>query len=357
MNKDHDRGNQGRAGAAIDGQQGWSVPASFGDVETEYDAAMHGCALADLSMSGRIEVTGNDRLDLLHRLSTNDLSGARAGEVRSTILLTDKGRIIDRILVVVRESSLLLVTSPGTEELVMHWIGKYTITEDVSLSKVTNSMAMFCLLGPVMNSFVLRLHGSRLAGNCWVAWPAGGSGAMLAFRNEPRHQYAIVAVPSPHAAQAWRTLADPGEEGGCRPIGSIAYEAYRISHGIPARPGELAESRTPYDVGLREDISFTKGCYIGQEVVARLDTYQKVRRSLAGVVFRESAPGRPGQALMKGGKEIGELTSALPDRVMGKFLGLAVVADAETHPGDELIAAESRARGTISPFPIDAAAS
>jgi hypothetical protein len=328
----------------------------FGALDAEYAAALEGCAVADLSTFGRIEVTGTDRLDLLHRLSTNDLAGAQAGEVRSTAFLTDKGRIIDRVLLVIRESSVMMITSPGAEAVLTHWIRKYTITEDVSLAKVTDSTAMFCLLGPMIDSPILRLRGSHVPGNRWVPWPAGERGALLAMRTESRDRFALLLASSADAEKVWGSVALPGVEGGCRPIGSIAYDAYRISRGIPARPGELAERHTPYDAGIREDISFTKGCYIGQEVVARLDTYQKVRRRLVGVAFRESAPGEPGQALLKGGVEVGELTSALKDRVMGKFLGLAVVADAEAHPGDEVVAAGTHARGTIMPLPMNAAA-
>jgi folate-binding protein YgfZ len=336
---------------------GASVPASYGDVEAEYAAAMRGCALADLSVFGRIEVRGKDRLDLLHRLSTNDLLGARKGEVRSTVFLTDKGRIVDRALLMVREDSLLMVTSPGAEDLLMEWLAKYTITEDITLTNVTDSTAMFCILGPALDSFAYQLDGSLPAENCWVLWPAGGNGAMLTVRTEARQRYALMTPSSEQAASAWPALLRAGEGAGCRPIGSIAYEAYRISRGVAARPGELSDARNPYDAGLREDISFTKGCYIGQEVVARLDTYQKVRKGLAGIVFSESAPGVPGQALLKGGEEVGELTSALSVRVMGKFPGLAVVADAVAHPGDELIAADSGARGTITAFPINGAGS
>jgi folate-binding protein YgfZ len=333
------------------------VPASYGDVDAEYAAAMRGCALADLSMYGRIEVTGRDRLDLLHRLSTNDIAGARNGEVRSTVFLTDKGRIVDRALLLVREDSLLMITSPGAEHPLIAWLGKYTITEDINLSRVRDSTAMFCILGPALDSFAYQLDGSLPRENGWTLWPAGGAGAMLTVRREARQRYALMTLSGEQSAGAWNALLRAGERAGCRPIGSIAFEAYRISRGIAARPGELSEQRNPYDAGLREDISFTKGCYIGQEVVARLDTYQKVRKGLAGIVFGETAPGIPGQALMKGGEEVGELTSALSDRVMGKFLGLAVVEEARVHPGDELVAAGSGARGTITAFPINAAGS
>lgn len=344
-----------REGALIGRSSGWDTAASFGNVDAEYEAATNGCALADLSMFGRVEVKGADRLDLLHRISTNDIAGARPGDVRSTIFVTDKGRIIDRVLLIVREQTLLMVTSPGIEDDVIRWVAKYIITEDITLSNVTDSTAMFCIVGPAEKSLDDRLHLSALLPNSWTVWPAGGEEGIVALVRAERYQFALVTSAAREAGKVWRLLSEKRAEGAIRPIGSIAYEAYRITAGIPARPGELAETRTPYDAGLREDISFTKGCYIGQEVIARLDTYQKIRRRLSGVVFSD-APGPAGQALLKGEKEVGELTSALADRVKGRFLGLAVVTDADASAGEAVTAAESHARGSLTDLPIVAAA-
>lgn len=330
--------------------------ASYGDLDAEYAAALQGCALADFSRFGRVEVTGSDRLDFLHRLSTNEVLGAREGDVRSTLFLTDKGRIVDRVLLLVREQSLLMITSPGAEDLVTGWLAKYTITEEISLKKVTDATAMFCLLGPRIDSLIGMWRGARPGENRWVRWPAGGSGAIVAVRSDSRHRCALVIDSADEATKDWEELLE-GTGGACRPIGSTAYEAYRISMGIAARPGELSGERNPYDAGLREDISFTKGCYIGQEVVARLETYQKVKKGLAGVVFSDAAPGSAGQAVRKGENEVGVLTSVLAGRVNGKVLGLAVVAESDARTGDELIASATGARGTLTAFPINAAGS
>jgi folate-binding protein YgfZ len=161
-----------------------------------------------------------------------------------------------------------------------------------------------------------------------------------------------VIVPADATAQTQALLAGAG----CRPIGSIAYEAYRISRGLPSRPGEISELYNPYDISLTDDVSYTKGCYIGQEVIARLDTYQKSKRRLAGLLFEGLAPGREGQRLLKGERDIGVLTSALNVPVGGFYFGLGVITDADALPGQVLVAGDSRAQGKVAPFPISAAA-
>jgi hypothetical protein len=109
-------------------------------------------------------------------------------------------------------------------------------------------------------------------------------------------------------------------------IGYQAYEGYRIARGIPTGGSELTQDHTPYDVGLWNFISYTKGCYIGQEVIARLDTYQKVRRGLAGVMFDRGAGRIDRKSMLSmGGEEVGWITSVTEEPIFGARLGLAVM--------------------------------
>jgi len=341
-------------GATLVEAHGWGVPRSYGDVDAEFEAAMHRTAFTDLSAFGRIEVTGNDRLDLLHRLSTNDLSHAAPGGVTSTLFVTDRGRIIDRVVVIVREGSLILVTSPGAEASLISWIENYTITEDIKLSMVTEQTTMICLMGPEMNSLIVTLTGHLPAINSWEEQLVGGVPVVVAIRQENCGMIAFLIVEKGDVPSVWRRLTRLTESGGGGlRIGSAAYEAYRIALGIPARGGELTEEFNPYDAGLRGEISFTKGCYIGQEVVARLDTYQKTRRRLTGLLFDGGPPVPPGQPLMRGDRREGILTSVAPMPVNHRYLALGVVTDAGISPGDTLTAGSSGQGARVTNFPIE----
>ncbi|HEX7573278.1 MAG TPA: tRNA-modifying protein YgfZ, partial [Bacteroidota bacterium] len=124
---------------------------------------------------------------------------------------------------------------------------------------------------------------------------------------------------------------------GARWIGRKAYEGFRIDRGIPAAPGELNDAFNPFECGLRDSISFTKGCYIGQEVIARLDTYGKIRRHLTRVASPARLPGPLPLLMLKNGAEAGTLTSMTEIPFGGKYLGLAVVRN-DLAPGDTLAA-------------------
>ncbi len=106
----------------------------------------------------------------------------------------------------------------------------------------------------------------------------------------PRVQMAHVLVQNAEAESVWTELTKRAEELGVPRMGFAAYETFRIARGIPDIGRELTNDFNPFEVGLRDAISMTKGCYIGQEVIARLDTYQKVKRKLVGILFAETCP-------------------------------------------------------------------
>jgi len=328
---------------------GVTTALSFGDTESEFQSALRGTAVTDSSMFGRIAVTGRDRVDLLHRLSTNSLSGLSEGGVVSTVFVSDKGRTIDRVIVAAREDSLLLITSPGAELFLTHWIEKYTITEDITFDTVTDDTAMVSLIGSqVVSKFISLLPPDTVAGGCTTI-RRGETEMFAVYTTEKGIPIAHIMTGREGAAHlAEETTAIPG----ARWIGASAYEGFRIFRGIPARPGEINDAYNPLECGLRESISFTKGCYIGQEVIARLDTYGKLRRSLAAVRTGELLHGVP-LKLLKNGAEAGMLTSLTGSAFGGAYLGLAVLRNDMGAPGDELEADADgrRVPVTVTSFP------
>src|SRR5512135_2549505 len=139
-----------------------SVPRLKSLLNEEFDAAVRSCALVDMTSCGRIGAMGKDALDLMHRLSTNDLLSLRPGFSKRTVFTTEKGRIVDSALVLSSESGLVLITSAGAEENLSRWIEKFTITEDVSLNVVTPSTSMYSLIGPAVGSTLARLTGRQM---------------------------------------------------------------------------------------------------------------------------------------------------------------------------------------------------
>ncbi len=300
---------------------------TYGSLEEEFQAAVGGNAITDSSAFGRIEVRGKDRLDLLHRLSTNAISRLAPGEVSTTVFVNDRGRVIDSVTVCARQDCLMLITSPGRELFLVKWIDKHTITEDIRLRIITGETVMTSLIGARMISLYLELreHGGGDADR--------ENGFVFARRPGSPPHVADVIAPLDGARDLASFL---GTIPGARRIGGKAYEGFRIASGIPASPGELNESYNPLECGLRGSINFAKGCYIGQEVIARLDTYGKTRRHLARVASAKPVTAPLPVLLTKGGAEAGLLTSTTDFPFGGQYPGLAILRSDIASPGDRL---------------------
>ena len=305
----------------------WELPATYGDLLEEYEAATEGAALHDSSYIGRIKATGQDTLDLLNRLSTNAVVSLEPGQGNPTVLTTDRGRILDLITVLNLGDHVLLLTSPQTRDRVIEWIDKYTIVEDVVLEDVTSSTAMLSVMGPKAQDILGGLVGLELASfapcQSTPVAIAGVQGHVIRRDLVTLPRFEIV-VRGENAGMVWRELIGAG----ATPAGLEAYEVLRVKEGAPSYDRELGEAYNPLEAGLWGSISFTKGCYIGQEVIARLDTYQKLQKHLVSLSFSPEAHEahiEAGVKLSREGREVGQVTSAARVPTTGLTIGLGYV--------------------------------
>jgi folate-binding protein YgfZ len=250
----------------------------------------------DRTSRGRLIVTGRDRKDLLHRLATNSIEGLEPGGGTSCCFCTPKGRMIDWCVVIDRGEDLLVLTA-NPERLSGH-IQQYTITEDVT---VRNYMAVEIVMCGSRAKSVLDVDVEP-----WNFTEVAIAGVKVqAVRIEPLAGDAY-SVLAPDAVALRRLLAEEGES-----LGAPDVERLRIRWGIPAFPNEINENHNPWEAGLTDAISLHKGCYIGQEVIARLNTYEKVKRRLVSV--RLERTGLRGEPLFAKGEEVGNLTTVSGD--------------------------------------------
>ncbi len=324
------------AGAAFVQLFGWEVADTFGDAAAEYQAARQGAALLDRSYVGRFRVTGKDALDLLNRLSSNKVDVLPPGTGAGTVLPTSKGRVIDLIHLFVTDDHIIMLTSPQTRRQVPEWIDTYTFLEEVTLDDVTEDTAMITVLGPQAPALLERVTGTQVA----HLEPYSSAHVMIAdvpsilLRTDPTGSLGYDLVTSADQGEAlWRALAAPGT--GATPIGEAAYNALRVEAGVPRYGWELSEEVNPWEVNLHPFISFTKGCYTGQEVILRLYNYKKIQRQLVSVAF-STAEVTEGATLRQGDKEAGKITSVARHPATGKAIGLATVRSAFAAPGSEL---------------------
>jgi len=289
------------------------LPSSFGDPAAELRAGGETCALANRSDLSRLLGTGPDLLDLLHRLSTADLSRMAGGEGKPTVLTTAKGRIVERLFVHhLGDAGVLLIGGPESASRVLLHLKRFTFAEQTGLGDETERTVQFALLGPRAAQALAaagfrppqRYHAAAEDSDGFTLHIVGHDGL-------GGEGFSVIA-PSDRVVPTWSRLAAAvaGVEG--RPIGSVAAEADRVLNGIAAAGHELTEEHNPLEAGLRDAISFSKGCYVGQEVVARLNTYDKVSLALKRLRLPDgSTPPQPGTPIFQGDREVGRITSAL----------------------------------------------
>jgi len=270
-------------------------------------------AFYDRAGRSRLIVTGQDRKDLLHRLATNPVAQLQRGEGIATCFCTSKGRLIDWSVVLDRGDDLLVLTA-NPERLAGH-IQLYTISEDVT---VRNYMAIeIVVCGPD----AARLLEVELEPWWFAERDLAGVRVEIA-RIEPlwTDAYAILA---PDAVALRRLLAEQG-----RLLDPYEVNQLRVDAGIPAFPNEINERHNPWEAGLADSVSLNKGCYIGQEVIARLNAYEKIQRRLARIECL--AVLEAGDALTLQGEACGEVTTVAGNRALG------YVAVASARPGTRL---------------------
>lgn len=311
-------------------RHGYELPSTFSDPESEYTAAVTGAAIHDASYRGRLKATGEDALDLLNRMSTNKVIDLQPGEGTPTVLTTDRGRILDLLGVVNNGDHVLLLTSPGQQQPVIEWLDRYTIMEDLVVEDITATTAMLALIGPVARDYLK---------------PDASPTTAMSAREQSFGDYRALVINYPLGKLPCYYLVTPAEdalgtwvhflESGVTPVGMEAFETVRVSLGIPEANSELGVLYNPLEAGLIGSVDFAKGCYIGQEVIARLDSYKKVQKYLVALKFDDNAKVNAGDSLVQAGQAVGSVTSM--SRVPGNGLvGLGYVKTASAIPGTQL---------------------
>lgn len=300
---------QQQAGASFTVVQDVSVPLSFGNDAIALQAAQEKVALCDRSHWGRIEVSDDDRIRFLHNQSTNDFQRLKPGEGCDTVFVTSTARTLDLVTAYVTEDAVLLLVSPNRRQFLLDWLDRYIFFADrVQLKDITAQTATFSLIGPASDRILQQLGlkgaiiGQPYASHTIIQAQsdvrvAVGSGLAIPG-------YTLI-VPANSAAAVWSDLMAMD----VTLMGDRVWEQLRIRQGRPAPESELTEEYNPLEAGLWQAVSFDKGCYIGQETIARLNTYKGVKQYLWGI--RLNAAAEPGSTITLNEEKIGKLTSCI----------------------------------------------
>ncbi len=316
--------------------------ADYGGSEPEYRAAREAVALHDASYRESLRITGEDRASFLHGMVTQDVNGLPLGAAAYAAMITVKGAMVADARILKREAELLLDLEPGTGAKVREFLEKYLISEDAELHEATGEWGLLRLLGPRTGEVL----GAALAGafEPLAANTTRGAtlaGAQVLLLGNPAFEKHGVDVLAPRGAleAVWRALVQAGGAHGLKPLGFEALELLRVEAGVPRFGQDMGETTIPLEANLTHAISYNKGCYIGQEVIARATFRGHMNRKLAGLLLGE-VEAAPGAELRKGEKKVGWLTSVVRSPAQGQRVALGYVHRDHLEPGTELSLAE-----------------
>ena len=328
------------------------VPARFDSVEVEYAAIRREAALVDFPQRGTLEVTGAERVPFLQRMLTQDLKPLQSapGAVRS-FWLNRKGRIDADMLVVETGERMLIELDAAVAPAVAAALMQFVFSEDVQVIDATDRWARFEIHGP---GAIALLESSGV-----------GADASLGIVHARRDMCGVpgiaCAVPRDRADEAWSRLLAAGGSGGAgtgagattaapsrqraRPCGWLAFNIARIEGGSPIFMVDFGTASLPHETSLIESrVSFTKGCYLGQEVVARMQSLGKPKQVIVAFkASRDALPSGGAQVFTRRddggiGDEIGVVTSSALSPMLGAApIGLATVRTAHSAPGTVLV--------------------
>ncbi len=335
-------------------------------LQAEYAALTEGCGLVDHSERGKLALTGSGAVEFLNGQVTNELADLRPGEGRYAAFLTNKGKMLGDLRILAVEGTgtgeldadgppaeLLLDTERVALQPLFDMIRRYKIGYEVELHKRTLECGLLSLIGPEARTYVTRLVGAE----------------KNAFDTEAEHAHAPAEIGGAPvrliatadgidllcASSNIETVRGTFVDAGATPVSEAAAEIVRVERGRPRYGVDIDESTIPQEAGLNaRAVSFTKGCYVGQETVARLHYRGKPNRHLRGLRFVKPADpaltATPGEELRLDERPVGHLSSVVDSPRLG-IIALALVRR-EASPGDTLVAGEHGATAELVELPF-----
>ena len=290
-----------------------------------YNSIVNGCGLVDTSAKARLWSSGRDRIDLIHRMSTNDLRDMAIHEGRATILTNALARMIDRLVVINLKDRALILGSWGAATRVRKWLSGYIFFNDeIKLEDASPQWGQFDLVGRGAAAIADSLIGGASRLKKFSVTRSANDEAIIG-RGEAIKGDSFFVVA---ASEQLTTLRQQATALGAVECDRDLYNLLRIESGIPEIDHEISEEYIPLEANLWGDVSFSKGCYIGQEIIARMESRGKLAKMLVGV---ESA-----SPLMAGTKIEGGVITSVAESPRGGWIGLAYLKSPHAQVGTEI---------------------
>jgi folate-binding protein YgfZ len=333
------------AGPRFEPQDGWLIPADFGDRRGEYEQTCRRAAIFDISHHGQVELVGRDAGKFLHNLCTNDVLKLAIGDGCEAFLTTSQAKTVAYVLVYRGQAEQAdaifhLDAGPCMGERVAQHLDRYLISEQVEIADRTGELGYVHVAGPK----ALEVLENALSANLSALQDLKQMQVSIGGHTIQVRKHSPLGLPGfdirmlrEQANSLWASFLAAG----AAPAGTEAYQTLRVEAGMPQFGIDIDESNLPQEVNrVEQTISFTKGCYIGQETIARVRTYGHVNRTLVRLKLEGQETEPRGTKLFRDGKEAGQITSCVFSPRRGTAIALAYVRRGNQEPGTELYVGE-----------------
>jgi len=335
-------GMHARAGAKMGVWFGCTLPDTFGDAAAEFGQARNSVALIDKNYRAYLSFTGPDRVRYLNAVLTNNIKDLPAGQGNVSLLLSPQGHILAEIETYAFADKLFCVSYAMIRERLVEVLDKFIIMDDVTLTDETQRFGTLALEGPKAAALLRELSGVDIGALSDLSFLDGAVGAIpcrIAKRSPGGVAGAEFVLEREKLPALWELLLDAARKHGGGPIGYTALSGLRLAQGIPWFGYDFGEKQIPHEAGLQDShISYTKGCYTGQEIVERVRSRGQVNRQRVRLVFSGGTVPDAGTPLTADGKEAGFVTRAAKvwDSAPPRVLGMAYLRREASAPGSIL---------------------
>ena len=338
-------------GAALGPYRGADTPVSFGNTPAEFRALLGTCGFFDMSWQAKLVLSGEDRVRWLNGMVTNNIRDLAIGRGVYSFLLNAQGRILGDLVAYNRGDYLLVTTDRVQSATIAEVFDRYIIMDDVEVADISDKLSAVGLAGP-QSKRTMRTAGidvSQLEPGQVVDLVWQKIGVSVARNTHPNMDGYEIWFAAEQADTMWDTLIAAG----ATPVGSEAFEWYRIARGVPRYGLDLSQRDLPQETEQKHALNFSKGCYIGQEIVERIRARAILHRTFTGFLV-EGEPPQLGTKVQAEGKNIGEITSAarVPFATTGRTLALGYLRREFEKPGTAVEIGAQQATVQSIPFQL-----
>ncbi len=330
-----------------------------GNFQAEYDAIRRGVAVIDFSPAGKLQVSGKNAIQFLNGLVSNDVKSLEPGDGVLAAFPNLQGKLLALARIYNTGDHLLIELDPINREKVFKNLSRFVPAGEFFITDVSDRYSLISLQGPRSAELIESLTGLPISSDPQYKISErtiSQSNVFIASHNRCGETGFDLFADVASGPKIWESILSRGEEFGARLVGPEAFEIARIEAGVPREGIDAGENYIILESELNDAVSYTKGCYLGQEVIARIHWRGQPAKRLRGLlVDADQAPPRGTEVYAEDGKKVGEITSSTRSIALDRFIALAYIHRYYLNTGTEFVLKRGDAeagRAKLAELPI-----